>query len=66
MIAEKVFWMYKKVVSPYIGAQCRFHPTCSEYSLLAIRKYGYIVGCFKTLQRLLRCNPFSTGGIDFP
>ncbi|MCR5225554.1 MAG: membrane protein insertion efficiency factor YidD [Alphaproteobacteria bacterium] len=57
---------YKKVVSPHLKTQCKFYPTCSEYSIMAIEKYGVMVGIAKTVWRLLRCNPFSKGGIDFP
>lgn len=66
MIAEKMFELYKKAVSPHIMAQCKFYPTCSEYFLLAVKRYGYFVGMLKTLYRLLRCNPFSRGGVDLP
>ncbi|MBE7028640.1 MAG: membrane protein insertion efficiency factor YidD [Clostridia bacterium] len=45
---------------------CRYIPTCSEYALLAIEKYGVIKGGFKAVYRILRCNPFSKGGIDYP
>ena len=43
---------------------CRFHPTCSEYSIQAIDKYGPIKGGIKTIWRILRCNPFNKGGND--
>jgi putative membrane protein insertion efficiency factor len=43
---------------------CRFHPTCSEYGIQAISKYGVIKGGAKTLWRIFRCNPFSKGGHD--
>lgn len=57
---------YKKAISPHLKTQCKFYPTCSEYSMMAIKKYGTMKGLFKTAYRLLRCNPFSDGGIDFP
>ena len=66
MFIKKVFNFYKKAISPYTGAQCKFYPTCSEYCLLAIQKYGYIIGVLKTIRRLIRCNPFSHGGVDLP
>lgn len=44
---------------------CKYHPTCSEYAGDAIRKHGLIVGCVKTAWRLLRCNPWSRGGVDY-
>ena len=43
---------------------CRFHPTCSEYGYQAIEKYGVIIGGYKTLWRIIRCNPWSKGGED--
>ncbi len=43
---------------------CRFHPTCSEYGYDAVGKYGLIIGSWKTLKRILRCNPWSIGGYD--
>ncbi len=43
---------------------CRFHPTCSEYGIQAIEKYGIIKGVIKTSWRILRCNPWNKGGID--
>lgn len=47
-----------------IDKACRFYPTCSEYSYLAIKKYGIIVGGWKAFKRVLKCNPWSSGGID--
>lgn len=66
MIINCLFLFYKKAISPYTGAQCKFFPTCSEYFLLAVKKYGYCRGVWKTLGRLLRCNPFTKGGVDWP
>lgn len=45
---------------------CRYIPTCSEYAILAIEKYGAFKGSLKAIYRLLRCNPFSKGGVDYP
>ncbi len=45
---------------------CKYHPTCSEYSSLAYREFGLVRGTAKTLWRLLRCNPWSSGGVDYP
>ena len=45
---------------------CRFYPSCSQYSIEAIEKYGLTKGLFKGLYRILRCNPFTKGGIDYP
>ena len=57
---------YQKRISPLFGPKCRFYPTCSEYAILAIKKYGFIKGFFKAVYRILRCNPLSKGGIDYP
>lgn len=43
---------------------CKYHPSCSQYAGDAIRKHGYVKGCAKTAWRLLRCNPWSAGGVD--
>ena len=51
-----------RVFKPY--GQCRFRPTCSEYAILALTKYGALRGSLRALWRLLRCNPFSSGGYD--
>ena len=57
---------YKRFVSPLLPPACRFHPTCSEYAILAIDRYGAGVGLRKAFGRLLRCNPFFSGGFDPP
>ena len=56
--------IYQMVLSPYIGGQCRFHPTCSEYMLEALRVHGAATGISIGFRRLLRCHPFCPGGID--
>ena len=56
--------LYKKTVSPYLPQSCRFHPTCSQYSIQAIEKYGSIKGGFMAIKRILRCNPWNKGGFD--
>ena len=50
---------YKRSISPYTPASCRFKPTCSEYAYEAITKYGVWKGGWLAFRRLLRCNPFS-------
>ena len=55
---------YQKHVSGIFGRKCRFYPTCSEYTKQAIDKYGIIIGSFKGLKRILKCNPFFKGGVD--
>jgi putative membrane protein insertion efficiency factor len=48
-------------ISPHFPAKCRFNPTCSQYGLEAVEKYGAVKGGWLTLKRLLRCNPFYKG-----
>lgn len=56
---------YRKYLSGLKGApSCRYVPTCSEYALEAVSKYGAIKGSFLAIKRILRCNPFSKGGYD--
>lgn len=57
---------YQKYISKYIltGRNCRFYPTCSQYSMEAYEKYGFFKGTFLTINRILRCNPFNEGGYD--
>ncbi len=57
---------YQWLISPLLGPRCRFHPTCSEYAVQAINKYGLLRGSWKTLCRLSKCHPFHPGGIDPP
>jgi uncharacterized protein len=59
--------LYQLVVSPLLPANtCKFHPSCSEYATLAIRKHGVFKGGRLAAWRLLRCHPWSHGGIDYP
>ena len=55
---------YKKYISPLLPPSCRFRPTCSEYAMEAISRYGFIRGGFLAFKRLLRCNPFCKSGYD--
>lgn len=58
--------LYQVAISPLIGPSCRFQPTCSEYMVLAIQKYGAMSGILRGLRRILRCHPWSPGGHDPP
>jgi uncharacterized protein len=55
---------YQRYISPAMVSHCRFYPTCSEYSLQALQQYGVIKGMYLTLRRLLKCQPFHSGGYD--
>ncbi|WP_207750647.1 membrane protein insertion efficiency factor YidD [Anaeromonas gelatinilytica] len=61
---KKFILLYQKYISPLKGRTCRFYPTCSEYSIQAIDKYGIVKGGLKSIWRILRCNPFNAGGYD--
>jgi uncharacterized protein len=58
--------VYQWTLSPIIGRQCRFQPTCSHYFIGAVEKYGAIRGSWKGIWRICRCNPFCQGGDDPP
>lgn len=62
----KMIRFYRRHISPYKSACCRFSPTCSAYAMEAIEKYGAIKGGFLALKRLLRCNPFYKGDFIDP
>lgn len=55
---------YKVVLSPLLGANCRFSPTCSTYGIEALKQYGFIKGMWLTIRRLVRCRPFGPHGYD--
>ena len=55
---------YKLLISPLLPPACRFTPTCSEYAMEAIKKYGALRGTYMGVRRLLRCHPFHQGGYD--
>lgn len=73
-ISLGIIWVYQRTISPDHGlfrgmfpyGYCRFHPTCSEYGYRSIEKNGFIIGWIKAVWRILRCNPFSKGGVDLP
>ncbi len=56
--------LYQVLLSPLMGGQCRFHPTCSHYGIDALRAWGPGRGSWLTIRRILRCNPFVEGGYD--
>lgn len=56
--------LYQRLVSPLIPRRCKYHPTCSQYSIDAIREWGLLRGLGMSVWRVLRCNPFSHGGHD--
>lgn len=55
---------YQKYISPLKGPTCRFYPTCSQYSIEALKKYGVVKGSYLSIRRILKCHPFHPGGYD--
>jgi len=55
---------YQRVISPALGPRCRYAPSCSDYAVDAIREHGVARGIVLAAWRLVRCNPFSRGGLD--
>jgi putative membrane protein insertion efficiency factor len=56
---------YRWTLGPFLGGECKYHPSCSQYAIDAIRKRGLIRGSLLAGWRLLRCNPWSRGGVDY-
>ncbi|HVD09227.1 MAG TPA: membrane protein insertion efficiency factor YidD [Gaiellaceae bacterium] len=56
---------YQRLLSPLLPARCKYHPSCSQYALEALREYGLARGLVLAAWRLLRCNPWSHGGVDY-
>lgn len=56
--------IYRRLISPLLGPNCRFHPTCSQYAIEAINRYGPLGGSARALARLARCHPLCEGGHD--
>ncbi|PKR78732.1 membrane protein insertion efficiency factor YidD [Halalkalibacillus sediminis] len=55
---------YQKFISPMLGPSCRFHPTCSQYSLTSFERFGVFKGLYLSIKRILKCHPFHPGGFD--
>ena len=56
--------LYQRLISPLTPQRCKYHPSCSAYAAEAVRTYGVLRGTVLAAWRLLRCNPFSNGGVD--
>ncbi|MDP4285450.1 MAG: membrane protein insertion efficiency factor YidD [Bacteroidota bacterium] len=56
--------IYQLIISPWMGPSCRYTPTCSQYGIEALKKYGPIKGLWLTLKRIVRCNPWGGHGDD--
>lgn len=55
---------YQILISPFLGNRCRFHPSCSEYMIEAVRRFGVFKGMYMGFKRLGRCHPMCEGGVD--
>ena len=55
---------YKYFISPLLGNNCRFYPSCSSYALKALEQHGVIIGLFLIIKRIVKCQPFHKGGVD--
>ncbi|MDB5868380.1 MAG: hypothetical protein JWP96_712 [Polaromonas sp.] len=64
MILTGLVKTYRLLVSPWLGSNCRFEPSCSAYSLQALEQHGAAIGSYLTLRRLVRCQPWCAGGHD--
>ena len=63
-VATSAIKVYQYFVSPFLGANCRFYPSCSSYAIDAIDRYGILRGGALALRRLGRCHPLNDGGVD--
>ena len=63
-ILIKVIKGYKYLISPLFGHSCRYLPTCSEYSIDALKEYGFFRGLYMSTKRILSCHPWGSGGFD--
>lgn len=64
-IAVFLVRLYQRVISPYLGSNCRFYPTCSQYAIEAFQKHGFLIGVLLTVLRIARCGPWHPGGVDY-
>lgn len=60
----KLLHGYRYLLSPWVGNQCRFYPSCSHYSEEALKTHGFVIGIYLTARRLIKCHPWHPGGID--
>jgi putative membrane protein insertion efficiency factor len=56
--------LYRATLGGVLGGQCRYHPTCSQYAIDAINKYGALRGSFRAMKRIVRCHPWGGSGVD--
>jgi hypothetical protein len=63
-VAIYIIRIYQLVLSPLLGPACRFVPSCSQYAIQALQKYGFIKGSWLAVKRISRCHPLNPGGYD--
>lgn len=66
LVAVFLIRVYQWMISPLLGRNCRFHPTCSQYAVEAVQSFGTLRGSWLALKRLGRCHPWHPGGFDPP
>ena len=64
-LAKGLIRFYQIAISPFIGNNCRFYPSCSQYAITALEKHGILRGTWLALRRISRCHPWSEGGFDY-
>ena len=64
MLGVGLIWLYRVTLGALFPATCKYHPSCSEYAIQAVRRHGLVRGSLMAGWRLLRCNPWSRGGFD--
>jgi len=64
IILIRLIKIYKFFISPLLGNSCRFAPTCSDYSIEALKTYGFLKGLFLSFKRIISCNPWGGSGFD--
>lgn len=67
LLVRPLLWLirgYQLAISPMLGNRCRFYPSCSEYSMEALRRHGLLSGLWLTVRRIGRCHPWHPGGFD--
>ena len=64
LIIVGIIKFYQFVISPVMGPSCRHYPTCSDYSIEALKTYGFFKGLFLSIKRILSCHPWGQGGFD--
>jgi uncharacterized protein len=65
LVGITLVWVYRLTLGPFTAGRCKYHPSCSQYAIDAYREFGFVKGTVLASWRLLRCNPWSRGGVDY-